>query len=252
MKTDAHGQVITSDNTSLIQIVLASGSDSLASHSTATSVLASGQAIVDGPVAFPMLGGHARLTFTIRPLFSRVSASEGAAVLQGDGEPRIYFEGFNREDCVAMRSTMLGLAVTSGLSVCPLGYVLGVDSDSSAEGPGACRRCAPGTYSVNPLAKDPSSSSDAPSCVACPAGGDCALGGAQVRFAVGVWGVRNGVYVLESCPAGHRLINSTAGTSSGTFSNAAQQCAACLPGQYVLDPNRDACQDCPAGDHILL
>ena len=42
-------------------------------------------------------------------------------------------------------------------------------------------------------------------------------------------------------------MNSTEGTSSGTFSAESQQCKACPVGKYIVDPNSDTCNTCPKG-----
>ena len=50
-----------------------------------------------------------------------------------------------------------------------------------------------------------------------------------------------------SCPSGTQLLNSTSGTSAGVFDAEIQECRPCTEGTYVINPNKDACQDCPAG-----
>ena len=248
-KIDAYGQVIISDNESLIEAVVDSGSSASISHGTITNESGSSrmkeQAIIDGPTAVRMTEGYANISIVLFPVFAVVSVSEGKAALQS--EPDIYFQGLESETCAYMRSPTTSLSTSSGPDVCPPGYVLWVDSKTTSSGHGSCSFCEPGTYSLHPLSKDPSSALDTPSCITCPAGGNCELGGSHIKFLVGMWEIRNGIYVLLSCPPGHQLINSTDGTSSGTFSYAEQQCRPCLPGQYILDPNHDSCVDCPAG-----
>ena len=82
------------------------------------------------------------------------------------------------------------LLIEKGVRICPRGYVLILDADSSkntgAFGParlGECVFCSPGTYSINPLydgsgfkARQTLASSN---CLACPAAGTC-LGGDKV------------------------------------------------------------------------
>ena len=125
---------------------------------------------------------------------------------------------------------------------CPAGYNLGSQQ---------CTLCPAGSYSLLPSTRASVSSGVVSSCVNCPAGGDCIKGGADVHFQVGSWKPINGVYHLISCPAGYQLVNSTDGTSKGTFSPDLQQCKACLPGQYIIDPDTDACQPCPPGTCLL-
>ena len=252
-KIDAYGQVIISDNESLIEAVVDSRSSASISHATISNQSGSfgikEQAGIDEPTAFRMTEGYANISIMIFPIFAVVSVREGTAALQS--EPYIYFQGLESETCAYMRSPTIILSTSYGHSVCPPGYVLWIDSKAASSGQGSCRFCEPGTYSLHPLSKDPSSSSDTPSCITCPAGGNCEFGGSNITFFVGMWELRNGIYVLLSCPPGHQLINSTDGTSSGTFSYAEQQCRPCLPGQYILDPNHDSCVDCPAGTVCL-
>ena len=250
VKKDAYGQIIASDDSSLIQIVVAVDSEPVTTKAINTSnqsvlAYASKQPVVDGPIAFPMKGGVASVSIGIKPYFSKASVRERAAVLQS--EPIVFFQGFDSETNASMRSSRLIINTSSGPEVCPPGYVLLLDQVSASSGPGSCRFCEPGTYSVYPLSKDPASTTDTPSCINCPAGGNCELGGAAIQFAVGIWALRNGIYFLRSCPAGFQLINSTSGTSSGTFSHDQQRCRACLSGQYIIDPDHDNCQNCPAG-----
>ena len=144
-----------------------------------------------------------------------------------------------------MQSEVMLLNLQQGDSVCPQGYILVLDQNGATNGSAACSFCKPGTYSINPLAGP---TTGTPACFVCPAGGDCTKGGADVQFNKnGSWAVMRGEYVLTSCPAGYQLINSTAGTSKGVFSSTLQQCRACLPGQYIVNPNTDECQQCPPG-----
>ncbi len=145
-----------------------------------------------------------------------------------------------------MLSGMWPMAIQQGVNICPPGYILALDQQGSSSGLASCVFCKAGTYSIHPLAYAPGSAVVA-ACVNCPAGGDCTNGGAEVQFKIGVWTDCEGIYILIQCPAGHQLINSTAGTSSGIFSSNLQQCRPCLPGQYIINPNSDDCQDCPPG-----
>ena len=135
--------------------------------------------------------------------------------------------------------------------MCPAGYVLNLQQAVSAgAAPAVCTLCKQGTYSLQPLASVLGASGAAPACIGCPAGADCANGGADVLLTVGSWIDVDGVYVLRSCPAGHQLINSTSGSSRGVFSNSLQECRACVAGQYIIDPNHDQCQPCPPGPRL--
>jgi hypothetical protein len=67
------------------------------------------------------------------------------------------------------------------------------------------------------------------------------------------------IFLLNSADAnflksvsGFQLINSTEGTSSGTFAPESQQCFACPSGKYIVDPNSDSCTTCPKGKIFIL
>jgi hypothetical protein len=84
------------------------------------------------------------------------------------------------------------------------------------------------------------------------AGAECSRNGSFIPTVPdSVWVISNGMYRLVTCPPGHQLINSTDGSSSGTFSQDIQNCKACSPGQYIVDPNSDVCQNCPFGELYL-
>ncbi len=89
-------------------------------------------------------------------------------------------------------------------------------------------------------------------CVKCPSGAvcpsdlSCALRAWPTlrcpgpdRMIFGNWSLDpiTGQYVLTSCPPGHSRV-------SNEFS---QECKACLPGQYILNPDTDDCMACPRG-----
>jgi hypothetical protein len=81
--------------------------------------------------------------------------------------------------------------IEDGVQICPRGYVLVLDADSSpyigAFGVarlGGCVFCSPGTYSINPLygGSGPETGQilSSSKCLICPAAGTC-LGGDQVK-----------------------------------------------------------------------
>jgi hypothetical protein len=151
-----------------------------------------------------------------------------------------------------LQSARFPAVFSSGGTVCPAGYVLQLDqgisdAGSGLRGVGACRFCTSGTYSLNAIAPRDEALSAAPGCLNCPAGAACDRGGADVRFLAGAWIAVGGRYRLLSCPPGHQLINSTAGTSSGAFAHDLQQCRACPVEEYIVDPSADACTACPKG-----
>ena len=126
---------------------------------------------------------------------------------------------------------------------------------------GSCNDCAAGKYvlKLNGITVD-----DIDSCQTCPDGADCLQGnltwlveGVQYdvriipiqdmhpslanRPELNVW-----QYQILSCPAGHSLINSTDGTSYGTFSHDKQSCDPCQRSEYIVS-QREKCQTCPSG-----
>jgi hypothetical protein len=84
------------------------------------------------------------------------------------------------------------------------------------------------------------------------AGASCFLNGSFTPKVAGSdWRVSDGMYLLVGCPPGFQLVNSTDGTSSGKFAQDNQFCKPCSPGQYIINPNKDNCQPCPAGTLTL-
>ena len=233
-KRDAYGNVILSDSASVLQAILAldraGGSDQSAS-------------IVGSSLA-QLSRGVAEFIFAIQPTFSNVDLEQNLVTLN---QIYFYLAGSDSQAALSMTSDVMPLNLQQGLKVCPAGYILVLNQPSATEGPGVCEFCKPGTYSLNPLAHMIGSLSDAPGCINCPAAGICTAGGSQVQFKVGFWTAVDGVYVLTSCPSGYQLVNSTSGTSKGTFSNDLQDCKACQIGQYIINPNTDTCQPCPSG-----
>lgn len=70
------------------------------------------------------------------------------------------------------------------------------------------------------------------------------MGGYNVMFDVGGWIESDQMYILVNCPQGYQLINSS---GDGKFSHGLQECKRCLPGQYIVNPNKDSCNECPEG-----
>ena len=104
-----------------------------------------------------------------------------------------------------------------------------------------CSQCGAGSYSVDSLAGP---TTYGPSCFTCPPSATC-KGGNSVLFSIGSWQIVNGIYTLYSCPSGHQLVNSI----YGVFSYDTQDCRACQPTEYILNPNSSTftCQPCPSG-----
>eukprot|EP00961_Rhodomonas_salina_P165937 2235909-Rhodomonas_salina.1 len=122
----------------------------------------------------------------------------------------------------------------------PLWPISVVDGRSA----GLCDACGAGFYARH---AEPDSAEVLPSeCVPCPKGIDCDF--SVTKELVGSWVTQDGFLVLLSCPPGYQLINSTDGTSVGTFSHDNQECKKCLTDtQYIIHPDSGACTECPTG-----
>ena len=134
---------------------------------------------------------------------------------------------------------------------CPAGHTLISSFDSGSNDLQQCKRCPVSQYIIHP---------DTDECQSCPKGAlcpdfTCALRNSTplncpgLDSIIGRWEVSGYVYKLVECPPGTQLLNSTSGTSSGTFSADIQQCKPCLSGTYIISPNSDQCQQCPPGWH---
>ena len=236
-KRDAYGTTIVSDSSSVLQAILSS-----------TDIQENEMLSIEGSAVSLMKNGIASFVFAIKVSFSRIDYSNKSAKLYG---PIVLsLEGVDSESGVTMNSGQISVEVQQGYEMCPPGFILVPDQQGAVNGPAVCTFCKSGTYSVSPLANLPGSSIEFPSCLTCPVGCNCAAGGADIQCEVGTWKAIDGIYILSGCPEGFQLINSTAGTAKGLFSNVLQQCRSCLRGQYIIDPDSDVCQDCPAGNQI--
>jgi serine/threonine protein kinase len=237
-KLDAYGNTILSDSNSVLQVIATSNSDGHGSNLLDSSVS------IVGPYLAQLSRGVANFLFAVEPTFSLIDLQSGTANLSASSY--LFLKGADSQAAALMISELVPLNLQQGINVCPAGYIPVLGQHDASKGPAVCQLCKAGTYSLSPLAHM-SGSSPAPNCINCPVAGICTEGGTDAQFEVGTWAVVGGIYVLTSCPEGFELINSTAGTSKGEFSNDAQQCRACLSQQYILDPNRDTCQTCPPG-----
>ena len=234
IKKDAYNQSIESDDDSVIQAYAEQD----------------GSEIIIGDSIFKLKKGQANVKIAIKPWFSNISFEKGTANLAS--VPYIFFKGLDSQNLShLMVSSYIPLIFSAGEHVCPPGYVIQIESQYLMSGPAVCSFCNPGKYSVMPLASTPGSLTGAPSCLNCPAGGNCINGGNQVQFQVGTWIISNeGIYALSSCPAGYQLVNysNLAAGVTRKFSHDVQECLACIPGlQYILNPDTDTCQICPPG-----
>ena len=234
-KRDAYGNVIRSDSSSVLEAIpVANGTEGV---DQSTTIL--------GSAVSKMSGGVASFLFAIKAAFSSINYGKQSVSLSAP--IFLSITGQDLESGVHMELGWVPVHLQQGMSVCPLGSILVPDQEGNANGSAVCTRCRPASYSLSPLARSPGSSINSPSCLSCPDGCDCTLGGADIRCDLGLWRAIEGVLRIISCPAGYQLINSTAGTSQGIFSNDLQQCKACLPGQYIINPDIDTCQECPPG-----
>ncbi len=220
-KKDAYNQRIVTDSSSFLEAT--TSPDSMHDDH---SVLISGTTVVK--LSF----GVASFSVVLHPAFSSVDFASESTVLQR--KPSLFVKGFDTLSyvLVTMVSSRVDIIVANGSAVCPPGYVLVLDDSFH----GSCSKCAPGTYSLNPLS--------ATSCFVCPPTAQCS-GGNNVNFSVGVWVESGGFYRLIDCPRGYQLLNSI----NSMFNHDVQQCIACSSTQYILATNNSkfTCQSCPVG-----
>ena len=244
-KKDSYNQTILSDSSSLIQILPMLGNNM--ASSSMVSVIGSSVAKLDQ--------GVASVRFGVMPRFSNVNFMKGTAYVFA--LTTIIVEGFDSQSSSEsyMRSDSFVLNIQQGTTVCPPGYIFKfvLEQDNATEGMASCKFCESGTYSIQPLAYQSGAATNEnqvdfiPLCFTCPNGADCSKGGSEVYFSIGTWSNLGGMYFLIGCPEGFQLINSTSGTSSGSFSNRNQECRKCGAGQYIINPNTDQCNQCPPG-----
>jgi hypothetical protein len=231
-KVDAYDQIILSDSVSHVDLITSPGDlDALGQGPSFFLV---------GSTTTRLEKGQGGLSVSIRLLVDIVDFAGNVVKLRS--QPRLILRGTDSQSQALMLSEVFSMHVRNGSQVCPYGYIL-----QTVGGWAACSFCSVGTYSLNPLAHAPGSPSGFPACLNCPEGGNCAEGGAKVRFFVGKWEYEAGAYILKGCPSGFQLVNSTDGTSVGTFSHDRQQCKPCLAGQYIINPSINKCENCPLG-----
>ena len=234
-KQDAYGNPILSDSSSVLEAIPAL--NGTGGEDQSTTIL--------GSAVTKLSGGVASFLFAVKATFSSINYGQQSVSLFAP--IFLSITGQDLESGVQMGSSLVPVHVQQGVAMCPRGFILVPDEEGKVNGPAVCTLCRPGSYSLSPLAQSPGSLINSPSCLSCPAGCDCLLGGADIQCGLGSWKANAGVLRVTSCPAGSQLINSTAGTSKGVFSNNLQQCKPCFPGQYIINPDTDTCQDCPPG-----
>ena len=240
-KLDSYNQTILSDSESFLQVLSSRGQSRDQDPST----------IFIGTTSAVLKSGIASFSFAVQPIILNFSFIEDIVNLQS--QPFLFFRGSDiQSNGQLMQSEILTVVFGRGSLICPSGYVLTFKQEAAGSKSGVCTYCSSGTYSINSLAPKTGSLTGQPECIACPDGGDCQSGGANISFDVGIWVLQNFTYFLVSCPDGYQLVNSSAGTSSGIFSPSSQQCKPCQPGQYIINPNRDECQMCPSGMNVIV
>jgi len=135
-------------------------------------------------------------------------------------------------------SSNVGAKTDAACTSCPQGAV----SSAGSQELSACA-CLPQYYTVSDLAAGLLTCKSCPEGARCTdglcalgAGNTCAEGGGVVSPIIGTW-TRASVgdeYILEECPDGYRLVNSTDGSSSGTFSHDRQTCESCPSTKYII------------------
>ena len=233
IKKDAYNQTIGTDASSVLQIF----------QSANNSFRADPYVSIIGITIVKMEAGQVTFSIALKPTFSFLSVETNQTGLVS--EPYIFMQGADSQSSsgLVMQSRALRIQIRQGGGICPRGSILSLDQEMGLTGPAVCTPCKAGTYSLNPLA----GAVQAPSCLNCPAGGDCIQGGSSIKFAVGRWTVHDDkYYFLVSCPPGHQLINSTLGTSWGEFDHDSQQCKPCKENEYIIDYLHQ-CQSCPLG-----
>ena len=241
LKKDAFNQTIVSDSSSLLQAVQVSENHIHWNSSSSITDPSQSSLTFLGSTLAQFQIGRALFLFALKPTFIEINFNTGNTAMSST--PLLMLKGVDVQSNNEMQSKHFAIEMWGGKRVCPSGYILSLDIAVEQKGPAVCKFCQAGTYSVNPLASLPGSNLSAPSCLNCPAGGNCIEGGSRVIFAVGSWIQMQGMYKLISCPPGYQLINS----SVGVFSHDDQQCKACTMEQYIVNPDSSVCRTCPKG-----
>ena len=232
-KLDAYGSTIVSDSSSNLQ----------ASFSQPGTQLTGALILSDSLAGSTMVDGVASFQIAVQAFFSKVDLAKQSASLFAPTFLQIESKSVDSQSGLIMKSALKPINIQEGFRVCPEGYILTLSNDRLVNVSAVCTFCGAGTYSINPFAHTPGSSSMFPECIECPYVGDCTSGGADVNFEIGTWSPIDGIFLLTSCPTGLQVINTTSFTSQGIFSNEMQQCA-CFPGYEPV--NNVTCERCPA------
>ena len=233
VKLDAYGQIIASDSSTIVQVRLRG----IEGYKTATI---DSTASILGSDLIKLRGGVASASVAILPSFTSVDLGRELVVVAGG--IMVSVAGIDAQTMARIQSNEAKIGFKNGSDICPRGYILALDTASSALS-GSCTLCQAGTYSVNPLFRAAINGSS-PLCLNCPPDAVC-RGGDDVSFRLGKWTLSRDMYLLIGCPDGHALMNSI----QGVFSHDIQRCVECAEDEYVLNPNssRFSCQKCPIG-----
>eukprot|EP00961_Rhodomonas_salina_P277380 3748372-Rhodomonas_salina.1 len=126
------------------------------------------------------------------------------------------------------------------LRSCPPGFQRNSLAEGYAVTAQECLQCTPGLqYILNP---------NTDRCQDCPTGLRCHGDDTLDPVLEGSHWVKDGaVFRLEHCPPGTQLVNSRDGISGPAFAAEQQECRACRPKEYIVDPDADLCHPCPLG-----
>ena len=219
-KQDFYNQTVVSDSVSFIQLQII-----LHPENKGSAIDIDPSITITGESVFRLSAGRANVSIAISPMFS-TDLSLGLAKLSR----QVYLRasGVDMQDShnVPLLSPIAVAMFSTGKDVCPMGYILTLDTSveglggsqsvgglggsyrkGDSMGTGSCLFCQSGTYSINPLGFSIANGTR-PVCLTCPPASTCA-GGNKVLLGPGNWTVsENGMYLLENCPPGSQLINS--------------------------------------------
>jgi hypothetical protein len=191
-KLDAYQQIILTDSTTIAQIMSSESEKS---------------AVEDPSANFSLVGssisrfsqGMASVEIAVRPIFVEINADKNVAFIKA--QPHIFVQSPDMQTGLIMKSNIISIKLEESGNVCPQGYILDLDLQStglSLPTSGSCKLCKIGTYSLDPLLGP---KNEIPACFVCPTGATC-LDGGNIRTALGNWSPVNGILHLIHCPEG--------------------------------------------------
>ena len=262
-KKDQYNQTMTSDSQSGVTVLT----------SLHGSVFPDASVTLAGQKYSELTRGEGAFVISLTPSYTRVTADGGGNTTMYR-QPNIFLQGKDTVSSRWMISTIFSVDFNSGSHVCLPGSVLNLFGSAELEfRTGRCAVCKPGTYSLNPISRPPSAPIVSarfhdPSCLQCPAGGDCIAGGNSVSFDTGVWNESNSLYQLVKCPTGYKKINATIQEpdifdhdvqicemcDKGEECNldSCEVCTLCEPGKFKSARSTEPCQECPANTYRMM